>query len=101
MQNGGDCKAGALLQGGGLGVRPVHLQSTYQPRFFSFAHPVQPGNVALEEHDPELFDIIEREKNRQWKSLELIASEVGIPWADAALTTVPSTFAGRISRAVP
>ena len=38
----------------------------------------QPGNVSLEEHDPELFDIIEREKNRQWKSLELIASEVGL-----------------------
>jgi glycine/serine hydroxymethyltransferase len=37
---------------------------------------VQPGNVPLVEHDPELHDIIEKEKNRQWKSLELIASEV-------------------------
>jgi glycine hydroxymethyltransferase len=34
-----------------------------------------PGNASLEEHDPELFDLIEREKNRQWKGLELIASE--------------------------
>ncbi|KAA0168322.1 hypothetical protein FNF28_02482 [Cafeteria roenbergensis] len=34
-----------------------------------------PGNVALKEHDPEMFELIEREKNRQWKSLELIASE--------------------------
>lgn len=34
-----------------------------------------PGNVSLENHDPELFNIIEQEKNRQWKSLELIASE--------------------------
>jgi glycine hydroxymethyltransferase len=33
------------------------------------------GNVSLEEHDPEMFDLIEREKNRQWKGLELIASE--------------------------
>jgi len=31
--------------------------------------------VSLEEHDPEMFDLIEQEKNRQWKSLELIASE--------------------------
>eukprot|EP00559_Dactyliosolen_fragilissimus_P001102 CAMPEP_0184861738 /NCGR_PEP_ID=MMETSP0580-20130426/6343_1 /TAXON_ID=1118495 /ORGANISM="Dactyliosolen fragilissimus" /LENGTH=467 /DNA_ID=CAMNT_0027359331 /DNA_START=243 /DNA_END=1647 /DNA_ORIENTATION=+ len=33
------------------------------------------GLVSLEEHDPEMFDLIEQEKNRQWKSLELIASE--------------------------
>jgi len=33
------------------------------------------GNVSLEEHDPVMFDLIEQEKNRQWKSLELIASE--------------------------
>lgn len=38
--------------------------------------PLQPGNVSLESHDPELFDLIEKEKNRQWKGLELIASEV-------------------------
>jgi glycine hydroxymethyltransferase len=31
--------------------------------------------VSLEEHDPELFDLIEQEKSRQWRSLELIASE--------------------------
>uniref|UniRef100_A0A6V3AI80 Serine hydroxymethyltransferase n=1 Tax=Heterosigma akashiwo TaxID=2829 RepID=A0A6V3AI80_HETAK len=34
-----------------------------------------PGNASLEEHDPEMFDLIEREKQRQWRSLELIASE--------------------------
>ncbi|CAM9528922.1 unnamed protein product [Chrysoparadoxa australica] len=34
-----------------------------------------PGNVSLEAHDPELFDLIEKEKTRQWASLELIASE--------------------------
>lgn len=33
------------------------------------------GLVSLEEHDPELYDLIEQEKNRQWRSLELIASE--------------------------
>ena len=34
-----------------------------------------PGQVPLEEHDPELFDLIEHEKHRQWSGLELIASE--------------------------
>lgn len=34
-----------------------------------------PGNRSLEEHDPELFDLIEREKRRQWSGIELIASE--------------------------
>ncbi len=33
------------------------------------------GLVDLEEHDPVLFDLIEQEKSRQWRSLELIASE--------------------------
>jgi glycine hydroxymethyltransferase len=33
------------------------------------------GNLTLEQHDPELFDLIEQEKSRQWRSLELIASE--------------------------
>lgn len=34
-----------------------------------------PGQVPLETHDPDLFDLIEREKHRQWSCLELIASE--------------------------
>eukprot|EP01138_Halocafeteria_seosinensis_P013787 gb/GECG01014079.1/.p1 GENE.gb/GECG01014079.1/~~gb/GECG01014079.1/.p1 ORF type:complete len:478 (+),score=71.48 gb/GECG01014079.1/:1-1434(+) len=33
------------------------------------------GNTPLKEHDPELYDIIELEKHRQWSCLELIASE--------------------------
>jgi len=33
------------------------------------------GRVPLKEHDPELYDLIEQEKSRQWRSLELIASE--------------------------
>jgi len=33
------------------------------------------GLVSLEEHDPELYDLIEKEKHRQWTGLELIASE--------------------------
>jgi len=34
-----------------------------------------PGQTPLEVHDPELFDLIELEKHRQWSGLELIASE--------------------------
>eukprot|EP00271_Cylindrocystis_brebissonii_P022532 TRINITY_DN8706_c0_g2_i1.p1 TRINITY_DN8706_c0_g2~~TRINITY_DN8706_c0_g2_i1.p1 ORF type:complete len:489 (-),score=83.12 TRINITY_DN8706_c0_g2_i1:483-1949(-) len=33
------------------------------------------GNTHLEEVDPEIFDLIEHEKQRQWKGIELIASE--------------------------
>lgn len=33
------------------------------------------GLVPLKDHDPELYDLIEQEKSRQWRSLELIASE--------------------------
>jgi len=33
------------------------------------------GLVSLEEHDPVLYDLIEQEKSRQWRGLELIASE--------------------------
>jgi glycine hydroxymethyltransferase len=33
------------------------------------------GQTSLEEHDPVLFDLIEKEKHRQWSGLELIASE--------------------------
>jgi glycine hydroxymethyltransferase len=33
------------------------------------------GLKPLSEADPELFDLIEKEKSRQWHSLELIASE--------------------------
>ena len=34
-----------------------------------------PGQMPLEEHDPVLYDLIEKEKHRQWSGLELIASE--------------------------
>jgi hypothetical protein len=33
------------------------------------------GLDSLSEADPELYDLIEKEKSRQWHSLELIASE--------------------------
>lgn len=38
----------------------------------AYAHP---GLTPLSEADPEMFDLIEREKARQFSSIELIASE--------------------------
>ena len=37
--------------------------------------PLPQSDLSLKEADPELWDLIEREKERQWKGLELIASE--------------------------
>ena len=34
------------------------------------------GNLTLDKADPEIYDLVEREKHRQWSGLELIASEV-------------------------
>jgi glycine/serine hydroxymethyltransferase len=34
------------------------------------------GNMTLADCDPTVYELVEREKNRQWRGLELIASEV-------------------------
>jgi glycine hydroxymethyltransferase len=34
------------------------------------------GNIPLAQADPEVAELVEKEKNRQWRGLELIASEV-------------------------
>jgi hypothetical protein len=36
------------------------------------------GLTTLEEHDPILYDIIEQEKNRQFRGLELIAYNLNV-----------------------
>jgi len=41
----------------------------------SFKEDAFTGLKSLKDHDPVLFDLIEQEKSRQWRSLELIASE--------------------------
>jgi glycine/serine hydroxymethyltransferase len=45
------------------------------------------GLMPLEECDPEVSDLVEKEKNRQWRGLELIASEVRCALVTAALVT--------------
>lgn len=48
-----------------------------RPPISMSSNPMFPwSNQALAECDPEVADLIEREKNRQWRGLELIASEV-------------------------
>lgn len=51
------------------------LTSINQMASFSDIPATLPGQTPLVEHDPELYDIIEKEKWRQWSGLELIASE--------------------------
>merc|ERR1719230_1988392 len=41
----------------------------------NMARPQLPGNRSLQEADPEIYSLIEEEKSRQLKSIELIASE--------------------------
>jgi glycine hydroxymethyltransferase len=41
----------------------------------SFKEDAFTGLKSLKDHDPDLYDLIEQEKSRQWRSLELIASE--------------------------
>lgn len=48
-------------------ILPFHSSSSISQEF--------KGLVPLKDHDPEMFDLIEQEKSRQWRSLELIASE--------------------------
>jgi len=55
--------------------------------------------MSLEEHDPQMYDLIEQEKNRQWKSLELIASENFT--SRAVMECLGSALTNKYSEGVP
>ncbi|KAJ8902282.1 hypothetical protein NDN08_006689 [Rhodosorus marinus] len=57
------------------------------------------GNVRLEELDPEVYDLIEQEKARQWKGLELIASENFT--SQAVIDALGSVFTNKYSEGYP
>lgn len=57
------------------------------------------GQKSLEEHDPELFDLIEKEKHRQWSGLELIASENFT--SRAVMTCLGSALTNKYSEGYP
>ncbi len=46
-------------------------------KFFNnkLSYPLPIKDLTLKEKDPEIYDLIEKEKRRQWVGLELIASE--------------------------
>ena len=57
------------------------------------------GLVPLETHDPDLFDLIEKEKYRQWTGLELIASENFT--SKAVMECLGSCLTNKYSEGVP
>ena len=57
------------------------------------------GLVDLKDHDPELYDLIEQEKSRQWRSLELIASENFT--SKAVLEALGSVLSNKYSEGYP
>jgi len=58
-----------------------------------------PGQMTLEEHDPVLFDLIEKEKFRQWSGIELIASENFT--SKAVMTCLGSALTNKYSEGYP
>jgi len=56
-------------------------------------------NAPLSEVDPALVDIIEREKNRQWKGLELIPSENFV--SSSVMEAVGSVMTNKYSEGYP
>jgi glycine hydroxymethyltransferase len=60
------------------------MKNLFNSRIFKFQKfqfskklsvPLPLKDLSLKERDPEIFDLIEKEKRRQWVGLELIASE--------------------------
>lgn len=60
----------------------------------SFFHPTE-MSLSLQEQDPEIYDLIRKEKNRQKEGIELIASEVStyIMFPSSSRTKKPTSFA--------
>mmetsp|Transcript_32180 Transcript_32180/g.44634 ORF Transcript_32180/g.44634 Transcript_32180/m.44634 type:complete len:522 (+) Transcript_32180:111-1676(+) len=56
-------------------------------------------NQSLEEIDPEMYDIVEKEKNRQWKGLELIPSENFV--SKSVMEAVGSIMTNKYSEGYP
>merc|ERR1719230_2195321 len=65
----------------------------------NMARPQLPGNRSLAEADPEIFALIEEEKSRQLKSIELIASENFT--SKAVLDALGSVLTNRYSEGQP
>ncbi|GAB4816507.1 hypothetical protein N2152v2_003553 [Parachlorella kessleri] len=94
-----------LRKGRGLAgvsrVLPATNEESYDAIQTSRAHVTWPKvlNAPLEAVDPELFDIIEHEKNRQWKGLELIPSENFV--SRSVMEAVGSVMTNKYSEGYP
>lgn len=60
---------------------------------------VPTGNALLQDADPVIYDMIEKEKNRQWRGLELIASENFT--STAVIGALGSVFTNKYSEGYP
>lgn len=82
--------------------RPTVIRSAQAPPSPAAPIPVS-GSLQtpsqLQNHDPEVHDLIEREKNRQWRSLELIASENFT--SSSVLECLGSVFTNKYSEGYP
>lgn len=65
----------------------------------TFADSVKQMNAELKDYDPEIYDIIEREKNRQWRGIQLIPSENFAP--RAVMQAVGSAMTNKYSEGYP
>jgi len=57
------------------------------------------GNIPLEQCDPTVYELVEKEKNRQWRGLELIASENFT--CQAVMEANGSAFTNKYSEGLP
>lgn len=60
---------------------------------------VSTGNISLKEADPDVSNLVELEKNRQWRGLELIASENFT--SSAVMECLGSVFTNKYSEGYP
>lgn len=97
------CLSAVATGSRGFAAQPVRNEDEYE-RFAgesSRAHVTWPKvlNAPLAEVDPELYDIIEKEKNRQCKGLELIPSENFV--SSSVMEAVGSVMTNKYSEGYP
>lgn len=77
---------------------PCHLRASLSSESTSPVSSLS-GNLALRDVDPDVHRLVEAEKNRQWRGLELIASENFT--SAAVLETLGSVFTNKYSEGYP
>ncbi|GBG85768.1 hypothetical protein CBR_g40496 [Chara braunii] len=100
---GGGSVLGKVKANGGLAINNCYLDdepSRKRRKWVGVSKPLTKwGNCSLGEGDPEIFDLIEKEKNRQWKGVELIASENFV--SQAVIEALGSPLTNKYSEGMP